>query len=228
MEIVLNGAPIPGTGAQRSTANAAALPCPTCPGGRAGPGGTYAYSKPEDFVVASGRAGRGGTRLLRLNREPTMSTIDARIENVLARVTWPGKPGETAVVPLTAAELIRFEAGREVYADVCQACHQPDGRGQDRVAASLIDSRLALAPVEIPIRILVNGKEGATGLMPPIGATLSDDQLANVLTYIRRDWGHAGTAVAPAAVKAVRELTAGRTRPWTDAELLKLIADKRP
>jgi mono/diheme cytochrome c family protein/glucose/arabinose dehydrogenase len=228
MAVALTGAPMPGTRSDRPAPANSVSPCPTCPGGRAGPGGAYAYSTPEDFVDASGRAaGRGGARMLRLNRKPDVpsagDSLQSRVESVLARVTWPGKPGDAPVVPLSTEEQAQFNAGRDVYANVCQACHQPDGRGQDKIAASLIDSRLALAPSDIPIRILLNGKEGATGLMPPIGATLTDDQIANVLTYIRRDWGHSGTPVSSATVKTVREKSAGRTRPWSDEELLKLM-----
>ena len=120
---------------------------------------------------------------------------------------------------MTAEEQQRFDAGREVYRNICQACHQPDGRGQEKLAPSLVGSPLALAAPEIPARILLNGKEGPIGLMPPIGSALNDDQIAAVLTYIRREWGKTGTPVDPATVKDVREQTAGRTRPWTDAEL---------
>ena len=38
----------------------------------------------------------------------------------------------------------------------------------------------------------LNGKEGPIGLMPPIGVVLSDEQIAAVLTYIRREWGQRG------------------------------------
>jgi mono/diheme cytochrome c family protein len=229
MAVALTGAAMPGARSERAPSQASTgLPCPTCPGGRAGPGGAYAYSTPEDFVIASGRpSGRGGGRMLRLNRKPSIPTADDNllppVERVLARVTWPGKPGDIPVTALTPEEHARFKAGREVYADVCQGCHQPDGRGQDKVAASLIDSRLALATSDIPIRALLNGKEGATGLMPPVGATLSDEQVANVLTYVRREWGHTASAVSPAEVKQVRQLTAGRTRPWTHEELIQMI-----
>ena len=127
-------------------------------------------------------------------------------------------------MPLTADEQRRFDAGREIYRNVCQACHQPDGRGQDRLAPTLIDSALALAAPDIPTRILLNGKEGAVGLMPPIGSTLSDDQIASVLTYVRREWGQAGTAVDPETIRSVRSLTSSRTRPWTNDELAFLIS----
>ena len=128
---------------------------------------------------------------------------------MLARIEWPGKPGAAnPVTPLTAAEQQRFEAGREVYRNICQACHQPDGRGLARVAPTLVGSMLALAPAEVTARILLNGKEGRVGLMPPIGATLNDDQIAGVLTYVRREWGQAGNPVDPATVEAVRAQTA--------------------
>ena len=154
--------------------------------------------------------------------------LGPRAASLLARVRWPGKPGDAApIAPLTAEEQQRFDAGREVYRNICQACHQPDGRGQDRLAPSLIGSALALAPADIPARILLNGKEGAIGLMPPIGSTLTDEQIASVLTYVRREWGQTGTPVDPTTIKAVRELTAGRTRPWTNDELTELAAKGR-
>ena len=56
--------------------------------------------------------------------------------------------------------------------------------------------------------------------MPPIGATLSDEELASVLTYVRRERGQAGAPVDPAAVKAIRTSTTGRARPWTNDELI--------
>jgi mono/diheme cytochrome c family protein len=64
--------------------------------------------------------------------------------------------------------------------------------------------------------------------MPPIGASISDEDIAGVLTYIRREWGQTGAPVGPSAVAAVRAATSGRTRPWTNDELLALVrgADK--
>ena len=49
-----------------------------------------------------------------------------------------------------------------------------------------------------------------------------DEQIATVLTYVRREWGHAATPVASATVTKVREATAKREEPWTEAELLKV------
>ena len=204
--------------------------------GRAGPGGAYAFSTPEDFARAGLRGGGAGRSELRVSREPAAFSAlaagggdaSARAATVLARVTWPGKPGTAAATPLTSDEQQRFDAGRDIYRNVCQACHQHDGRGQDQVAPGLIGSPLLFAPAGIAARILLNGKEGAIGLMPPIGSALGDEQIASVLTYVRREWGQTGAPVDPATVKAFRASTADRTRPWTDDELFALAAGAGP
>jgi mono/diheme cytochrome c family protein len=230
-EVSLLGAPAPGSSSgRRGTPPATvSLPCPTCPGGRAGPGGAYAFSRPQ--TTGQRGRGRGTGPNLRLNQEPTALTklasstgeLGTRAASVLARVSWPGKAGDTApAAPLSAEEQRRFDAGHEIYRNLCQGCHQPDGRGQDRLAPSLVGSDLALAAPEIPARILLNGKEGPVGLMPPIGSAINDEQIASVLTYIRREWGQEGTAVTPDTIKSVRAATAERTRPWKDDELRTL------
>jgi mono/diheme cytochrome c family protein len=232
-EVALLGAAMPGTPAPRAAAGETTVPapCPTCPGGRAGPGGAYAYARPDAAPADPGASGggRGGSQL-RLNREPVAlnglaagDQLAPRVKIVLAKISWPGKPGDSAPLPsLTADEQRRFDAGREIYRNICQACHQPDGRGQDNVAPTLIGGALTLGPAEIPTRILLNGKEGVFGLMPPLGSTLQDEQIANVLTYVRREWGQAAAPVDADTVKAVRTLSIGRSRPWTDEELMKL------
>jgi len=63
--------------------------------------------------------------------------------------------------------------------------------------------------------------------MPPIGATLTNDQIASVLTYVRREWGQAGDPVEPGTIETVRAQTATRTQPWTDDELLKMTPGGR-
>ncbi|HET8772747.1 MAG TPA: c-type cytochrome, partial [Thermoanaerobaculia bacterium] len=219
-EVAVLNAPMPGAAARRAAPPIPSAPCPTCPGGRAGPGGAYAFPRGS----APTAAGRGGQRIVRLSREPAEFSAAAaaggdlgtRAANVLSRIEWPGKPGVAAPLPvLTAEEQKRFDDGREVYRNICQACHQPDGRGQERLAPSLVGSALALAAAQIPARILLNGKEGPIGLMPPVGSVLSDGQIAGVLTYIRREWGQTGTPVDAAEVARVRAQTVSRTRPWT-------------
>jgi mono/diheme cytochrome c family protein len=140
---------------------------------------------------------------------------------VVGKLDWPGKPAPAVeVAALTPAEQKRYDAGAELYKGVCVGCHQPDGRGKEKLAPSLVDSAYVKGPdPSTSIRILLSGKEGAIGLMPPLGGALSDEQVASVLTYIRREWGHAAAPVTPEDVVEVRGLTRTRARPWTDAEL---------
>lgn len=183
-----------------------------------------------------GGGGRGGGPApIRVGREPASLTALAaaggplaeRATRVLARIEWPGKPGSTPITPLTPAELARFEAGRTVFANLCVACHQADGRGRDRVAPTLVGADLALAAPGVVARIVLNGKEGPVGLMPPLGQSLSDDQIAEVLTYIRRQWGNVASPVEPSAVRDARAETAGRARPWSHDDIVALAAASR-
>jgi mono/diheme cytochrome c family protein/glucose/arabinose dehydrogenase len=230
LEINLLGAAMPGSPAGRGAAAASTgkpVPCPTCPGGRAGPGGAYAFPRPPDWPSSQPRSGPE----LRLSHEPRefailaagTDSLSARANAVLAKIAWPGKPGTTAVTPLTADEQQRFDKGRDVYRNICQGCHQPDGRGQDRIAPPLVGSTLALARADVPARILLSGKEGPTGLMPPIGSTIDDEQIAAVLTYVRREWGQTGDPVSAATIAEVRRATADRNRPWKHDELMAMV-----
>jgi mono/diheme cytochrome c family protein/glucose/arabinose dehydrogenase len=204
-------------------------------GGRATPAGGRGADAEAGGARAGGggRGGRGGGggQLLMLREAPAAlvalasapGELSQRAAAVLARVGWPGKPGMPApVAPLSPEEQQRFAAGEQVYKNLCLACHQADGRGLDKVGPPLVESALALATAGVPARIVLNGKEGTTGLMPPLGATMSDADVAAVLTYVRRSWGHTASAVTPAAVAETRKAVAARLRPWTNAELQAL------
>ncbi len=187
-------------------------------------------------AAGGGRGGRGGrgvvapVRLVTLPAEPAALTALAATDGeaagvakrIVAKLEWPGKPAPvvTAAVSFTAEQQRRYDAGAEIYRSICVGCHQPDGRGKDKIAPSLVDSKYVLAfDGGAAMRVLLAGKEGTIGLMPPLGSALNDEQIASVLTYIRREWGHTASAVAPDDVQEIRGLTKTRTRPWTDAEL---------
>jgi mono/diheme cytochrome c family protein len=188
--------------------------------------------------AGGGRAGAGGARggsvALSLAQEPSkLARLAAGSDDlaqaakaVLARVDWPGKPAPVNVAPqLTPEQQKRFDDGEQLYRNICSGCHQPDGQGREQLAPSLVNSPLVTADPGIGARILLAGKEGKIGLMPPQGV-LSDEQIADVLTYIRREWGHTASAVAPEDVKEVRGLTSTHTQPWTDEELARLTAGR--
>jgi len=244
-EVALLGAPAPGTPPARGRGAGAAAAVPNdAPGARGGPGGARAFEQAPAPGAGAGRAaaaggrgrggagrgGRGGGPSLRVAREPVVAIarastgdeIGTRLAAVLARVEWPGKAGMIVARALTPAETANFEAGRTIYTNLCAACHQPTGTGADKVAPTLVGSPLLEGGVERAVRILVHGKEGPIGLMPPLGQVFSDEQIAQVLTYVRRSWGNAADPVGVAAVQQIRSRLPARSRPWTNEELAAL------
>jgi mono/diheme cytochrome c family protein len=138
-------------------------------------------------------------------------------------LTWPGKaaPATPAARPLTAEEQRRFAAGAELFKGICAGCHQANGAGLAGVAKSLVRSRWVLGTPGQLVRIVQHGKEGDM-LMPPVGASMTDDQLAAVLTYVRRSWGNDALPITPTQVDEVRRETAVRKKPWTEPELARV------
>jgi mono/diheme cytochrome c family protein len=136
-------------------------------------------------------------------------------------VDWPGKPQPVSTdtaPPLNSEQMERFVAGGEVFRTVCAACHGQDGEGMPGMGRPLAGSPWVLTrPIEV-MRILLHGKEGELE-MPALGASLDDEAIANVLTYVRRSWGHEASAVNPGQVTEVRGATTGRNRPYTEDEL---------
>ena len=145
-------------------------------------------------------------------------------------VVWPGKPGVVVPVvkPLSNAEQAMFDSGKQTFAGLCAACHQPTGRGLEGLAPPLADSEWVNGDPERIIKVVMHGLRGpikVKGLsysydMPAAGF-LSDEQIAGVLTYIRREWDHEASPVPLDLVQKVRAETKGRTDAWTEGELGK-------
>ncbi len=223
-EVSLLGATMPGNpGRGAGDPN---TPCETCPGGRGGPGGARAFPGALEGADPPAPPSRAGGPFVMLASEPALVAAAAqpgelgdRAAKVLARVGWPGKPGMAAAAPLSAADQTRFAAGQELYKNLCEGCHGADGREQPGATPNIAGASNVIGDPGIPIRILLHGKEGAVGLMPAHGESMSDAEIAAVLTYVRRAWGQTASPIDPASVQQVRAATAGRTRAWTPAEL---------
>lgn len=153
-----------------------------------------------------------------------------RLGRLKDAIVWPGKAGVTppaAVTPLTAEQQARYEAGKGLFAAVCAACHQATGRGLDGLAPPLLDSEWLLGAAEVPVRIVLKGVRGPitvlgrvhTGDMPAFGGALDDNQLASILTYLRREWGHAASPVDPGFVRGIRAAAAGHGDAYSPEEL---------
>ena len=137
-----------------------------------------------------------------------------------------------------------MESGARVYRGICAACHQPNGLGNSNAGfPPLVNSEwvLSASPDRI-IAIVSNGLQGPVEVagqiynkvaMPAQGVALSDEDIANVLSYIRRntDWGDAHNLplVTPEQVKVVRDSDAIATRStaWTADELKQQFPDSQ-
>lgn len=169
-----------------------------------------------------------GLIALRKANDPSILQALAVVEPLF---TWPGKAtvAGSEVQPLNEADQKLFQLGRELYSISCGACHQPHGNGQEGLAPPLTGSEWVLGSEERLIRIALHGLMGPITvndkkwdmIMPGLGI-FEDEQIAGILTYIRREWGHTADAVKPGSVRTVRDKFADREDLWTEAELLRV------
>ncbi len=101
--------------------------------------------------------------------------------------------------------------------------------GQEGLAPPLVDSEWVLGSPQRLVRIVLHGLHGPIGVkgktfqldMPALGV-FDDDQIAAILTFVRREWGHTADPIEPELIKAVRAETEKHDEAWTEAELLKV------
>lgn len=123
-------------------------------------------------------------------------------------LTLPSAAGSTEKLAGSKAE--RIKMGENVYTNLCQACHQPDGKGMKGVFPPVAKSDYFAADPNKAISAIVNGLSGKitvngevyNSVMP--AQSLSDEEVANVVTYLLNNFGNKGGEVSPDQVKKVR------------------------
>jgi nitrite reductase (NO-forming) len=117
---------------------------------------------------------------------------------------------EPAPAPPPATPEERIARGEDTFKTICAACHQPDGRGIPGTFPPLAGSDYLNADVARAIGIVLNGHAGPITVngqkydntMPRLG--LSNEQVANVLTYVLSQWGNRGGEVTEDQVAKAR------------------------
>ncbi len=167
---------------------------------------------------------------LRRSAAGLLFSEDPEIRALAAKV-WKAPPSEMPYPPaLSPEERARFDRGRRQFAASCAVCHRRSGLGEQGRAPSLVDSAYVQGSEERLARIVLQGlkgplrKEGRIYMsneMPGV-TNLSTEEVAEILTYLRREWGHQAAPVSPETVRRIRAATEDREEPWTEEELLKI------
>lgn len=94
------------------------------------------------------------------------------------------------------------QGGAALFAAVCAGCHQPDASGASGAGDyPALAGNKDVASTDYLERLLLKGQRG----MPAVGRMMSDQQVADVINYVRSHFGNAyGDAVSPADVEAAR------------------------
>jgi len=121
---------------------------------------------------------------------------------------------KTTVAKPTGNLTASIERGKAVYAANCLACHQASGGGVPSLNPTLKKTKWVTGPKSDLIQWVLKGGKGQVEIdgetfhnAMPSQARLSDDQIADVLTYVRNSFGNKSSAVTPAEVAAVRAKT---------------------
>lgn len=101
--------------------------------------------------------------------------------------------------------------GKEIYTAYCQACHMDEGQGLEGAFPPVAKSDYLMADKKRSIEQVIYGAKGEMkvngkiydGEMPQ--SDLRDEQVSDVLNFIRNSFGNKGNAITPEEVKALRK-----------------------
>lgn len=108
----------------------------------------------------------------------------------------------------------QIAAGKALYNGTCSVCHQPNGEGLADVFPPLAKSDYLMADRNRAIEVVLNGLSGKVtvngkdynSVMPPM-SQLTDDEVANILTFVMNNWGNSADAIKTADVAKIRATT---------------------
>lgn len=138
---------------------------------------------------------------------------DTRAMAVYLKSLGQQAPPAGTARPVPAAESsLLIELGRSVYSQQCANCHAADGRGKPPAFPPLAGNQSIMMQSSVnPIRMVLNGgyppaTQGnpAPYGMPPFAQSLSDDEVAAVVSYIRQAWGNRGEPVTAREANQLR------------------------
>jgi mono/diheme cytochrome c family protein len=115
--------------------------------------------------------------------------------------------------PVSKAAASDGSRGAQLYQQICAACHMQDGSGVSSMHPALVGSGVLAGEPSTVIRVILHGpaqvlpagRPRYATVMPPFAAALTDDDIAEILTFTRRTFGKGASAITTAQVVAERE-----------------------
>ena len=125
----------------------------------------------------------------------------------------------------------KVNSGKKIFTSKCMSCHQATGLGLPNQFPPLVGSKWATTDPAIISKIILKGLKGeievlgkkygtnpAIQPMPPQQA-LSDREIANVATYVRKSWGNEASEVTEEQVSTFREEAASQMEQWSGSQI---------
>jgi mono/diheme cytochrome c family protein len=104
-----------------------------------------------------------------------------------------------------------IERGKELYITYCLSCHMDSGQGVEATYPPLAKADYLMADKKRSIQQVLYGAEGEMKVngksynQPMAGIELKDEEVSDILNYVRNSFGNKGEAIKPADVKASRK-----------------------
>jgi mono/diheme cytochrome c family protein len=179
------------------------------------------WIRPRSLLSWYGQVGiAGGLLLILFGMQPHPSSSDD-----------PARTADRSIHASMDARVLSslVDDGEQIYNTRCVSCHQMNGQGVPGTFPPLTDTDWVNGDKGRLIRLLLSGLSGSievkgqtySGVMPPWGGALDDEEMAAITTYIRSNFGNDASPVTAEDVAKVREATSSRKKPWTAKELRK-------
>jgi mono/diheme cytochrome c family protein len=127
------------------------------------------------------------------------------------------------------AELSPHDRGKKIFAANCQTCHQANGEGISGQYPPLAGSEftnggsrrmgmIVLKGLQGPVK--VKGQQFGSAVMQPWDKTLTDQKIADVMTYERSEWGNKATPVTAEQIAALRKELASHPESYVEHDIM--------
>ena len=168
--------------------------------------GMLKVTGPEDRVIYSGKE----VDAVYLGSAAEAGTVASKRQDELEKKIAAEIKANPTIANLTKE--VQMEKGKQIYMQNCFACHLPTGEGIAGVFPPLAKSDYMMADRERTIRIVLKGLNGPitvngqayNGVMPPQSDILTEEQMADVLTYVTNMWGNTANAFSVDEIRKVK------------------------